>query len=1181
MHVVRSAVSGLTSGTADRAHGVPEPAPGGAAAPPSTALHAATPLRRLTAVAATLALVASLLPGGLVQPGPAEAEEDNDNNDTISVGDDSNDNDFDFDNIQEAVDTADSGDTIEVEPGTYEESVEIGVEDLTLESAAGADGTTIRGDIFVGSEGGGASNPTSADDVVIDGFTIVEGEDGSDRGIGVTESSDVVIKNNEFEGFRTQISMDFAGDDVADITIEDNVFADVDENSGTAIGSTQGVDGLDILNNEFESNRNDIGTADSTQDVTIEKNEFTAGDSEFYVTARAEGLDADKVIDKNIFDPSAVVNPDVLDDGENDLIAVEGGDVAPVVNAEQRTGFTKIESAVDEANEGDTLEVEPGTYESVSLDVENLTVEGPNAGIHGDSDDRGDEATVDRFSLSEGSDGTTIDGFRFTGDDSDAINSNQEELEDITVANNRFVDLEGRSAVTTFSAPGDGFSYDFTVEDNLIRGLTHSESGIFLQDPDGAVIRNNVIRGGDDEAPGDNTRGIQLDNAKGTLIEGNRVQNIDTQGIQVANTDSDDTNDTEVTVADNIVENAGSEEGRGAMVFSSNEEDVVEVTGNTFRDSSRGVKFRNSANDQIVTKNQIEGNDVGVFSESDRDRSVTGNNIVDNDSAAEVQGGTLTATGNWWGDADGPDPEDDFDTDDGTIVFDQFLDEPVDDAGAAGFGAVVFEAGDDSVDGESFTQGATVDEVTLAVEDLTYTTGDDLALVFDGQSPDDERFQAGEDIAGALLEDPADLIAAVGTGNTFTDDEELFDGSLAVDDSATVGEWELRWSVVVVDVLREPVNGAPIELMIEEGPAFDPLFSETFTITIDEPEPEPDPDPGPTPAPDPDPEIDGLEGLEEPTERLSGETRIGTSVEVSQAQFPDDGETDTVVLAREDDYADALAGGPLAFGVDAPILLTETEDVPSEIIDEVDRLGADSAYLLGGEAAISSESAGELTSATGVESTTRLAGEDRFATAVEVAEELAEVGDVDTFDEVFVTEGDNDDDERGWPDAVAVSGLASAEQQTILLTEADELPEATEDALGDLGVDEATIVGGDAAVSDAIQSQIADLTGSDVERLADADRYGTSVAVAEEALEADAEAERVWLATGEDFPDAITGGPAVARDEGVLVLVDGDDPDGGEAARTWLDDTADEREQLRVLGGEAAISQAVLDVIED
>ncbi|MFP3441662.1 cell wall-binding repeat-containing protein, partial [Pantoea sp. SIMBA_133] len=53
-------------------------------------------------------------------------------------------------------------------------------------------------------------------------------------------------------------------------------------------------------------------------------------------------------------------------------------------------------------------------------------------------------------------------------------------------------------------------------------------------------------------------------------------------------------------------------------------------------------------------------------------------------------------------------------------------------------------------------------------------------------------------------------------------------------------------------------------------------------------------------------------------ERISGKDRYKTAIEVSKAGWE---KSDTVVLARGDEYPDALAGAPLAYKYDAPILL--------------------------------------------------------------------------------------------------------------------------------------------------------------------------------------------------------------------------------------------------------------------
>ena len=64
-----------------------------------------------------------------------------------------------------------------------------------------------------------------------------------------------------------------------------------------------------------------------------------------------------------------------------------------------------------------------------------------------------------------------------------------------------------------------------------------------------------------------------------------------------------------------------------------------------------------------------------------------------------------------------------------------------------------------------------------------------------------------------------------------------------------------------------------------------------------------------------------------PVTRLAGTDRIATAVAVSQNSFPT-GNAGAVVLARADDYPDALVGGPLAAAKNAPLLLTEGSTLP-------------------------------------------------------------------------------------------------------------------------------------------------------------------------------------------------------------------------------------------------------------
>ncbi|HUH08311.1 MAG TPA: cell wall-binding repeat-containing protein [Egibacteraceae bacterium] len=303
--------------------------------------------------------------------------------------------------------------------------------------------------------------------------------------------------------------------------------------------------------------------------------------------------------------------------------------------------------------------------------------------------------------------------------------------------------------------------------------------------------------------------------------------------------------------------------------------------------------------------------------------------------------------------------------------------------------------------------------------------------------------------------------------------------------------------------------------------------------------------------------------------RLAGQNRIETAAAVSQNSFPDPAEVDTVVLATAAGYPDALAGAALAGLLGAPVLLTGSASLDSVTATEIQRLSPGRALLLGGEAALSIQIEQDL-DALGIASVERLGGATRFGTAAAVAEQVAEAG-VDPL-HVYITEGSHPDESRGWPDAVAVSGLSALKRRPILLVEADRLPSETAAALEDLDVSQATIVGGTAAVSSAVELAIA-AAGVNVDRLPGDTRYETSFRTAVASIGAGAEPAELWLATGTNWPDALSAGPAAAAAGGVLLLVSGTDLAASPLVEQWLSDHRPT--QITLLGGTAAISAEV------
>jgi hypothetical protein len=259
--------------------------------------------------------------------------------------------------------------------------------------------------------------------------------------------------------------------------------------------------------------------------------------------------------------------------------------------------------------------------------------------------------------------------------------------------------------------------------------------------------------------------------------------------------------------------------------------------------------------------------------------------------------------------------------------------------------------------------------------------------------------------------------------------------------------------------------------------------------------------------------------------QIYGTTAIGTSIAISQAEFPTNGSAGAVVLARDDFFSDALAGGPLAAAVNGPLLLTEGAQESGSLDPatqaEIQRVlpSGGTVYILGGDLAISSNVDSTLT---GLGYTVvREAGSDQFATAVDIAGQIAGTS-WGTPTTVFEATG------LSFYDALSAVPAAIKDHAAILLTNgATQAPE-TATYLADHTGDTRYAIGGSFAAYGA------DPTATPVYGQT---QFDTSAAVATTFFP---KAALYGAATYVDFPDALGGGVYMATGGrlGPVLLVD-------------------------------------------
>ncbi|MHB8050395.1 MAG: cell wall-binding repeat-containing protein [Coriobacteriia bacterium] len=298
---------------------------------------------------------------------------------------------------------------------------------------------------------------------------------------------------------------------------------------------------------------------------------------------------------------------------------------------------------------------------------------------------------------------------------------------------------------------------------------------------------------------------------------------------------------------------------------------------------------------------------------------------------------------------------------------------------------------------------------------------------------------------------------------------------------------------------------------------------------------------------------------------IAGLDRYETAVRVSQAAFQS---ASNVVIATGENWPDALGGAALAGALEAPILLTRSGSLPPSVLAEIDRLGATSAVILGGDGAVATSVESALKTLLGEDAVDRIGGEDRYETAESIACAVVD-GSGDAYDGTcFVATG------ADFPDALAASPLSAAKRWPLVLVPpgADsESPTATLDALG---VSSAIVLGGATVVAESVEaSLVAQLGDGAVVRLSGADRYETAAKIAGYAAAQGLRWDGAAIATAQGFPDALAGGVLQGRLGSVMLLTRSAAlvPE----ARDLLTANKAAIHSLRYLGGEGAVCTGV------
>lgn len=194
-------------------------------------------------------------------------------------------------------------------------------------------------------------------------------------------------------------------------------------------------------------------------------------------------------------------------------------------------------------------------------------------------------------------------------------------------------------------------------------------------------------------------------------------------------------------------------------------------------------------------------------------------------------------------------------------------------------------------------------------------------------------------------------------------------------------------------------------------------------------------------------------------ERLQGADRIATAQKLAdrtRAVYASRNiQVGRVVLVDGTNFADALAGGPVAAAGNGVVLLTNGRSMPASVALQVRRLGAPEVVALGGAAAAA---AGDL-------ATKRVVGADRYDTAVRAAEQF-----VPDAKSVLVASGES------YPDALSGGALMAQRGGVLLLTPKAALSSRVTAFLGSRSFTWVRVAGGAGTISNLVAVQLQAIT---------------------------------------------------------------------------------------------------------
>jgi subtilisin family serine protease len=291
--------------------------------------------------------------------------------------------------------------------------------------------------------------------------------------------------------------------------------------------------------------------------------------------------------------------------------------------------------------------------------------------------------------------------------------------------------------------------------------------------------------------------------------------------------------------------------------------------------------------------------------------------------------------------------------------------------------------------------------------------------------------------------------------------------------------------------------------------------------------------------------------------RLSGPTSTDTAIEISKNGWTNLEEKELtvngdyvkgtfVIVASGRSFPDSLAASPLASYLDSPILLVKN-DLTESVKKELKRLNPSHVLIIGGKSAVSNEMEDDIKGLN--VHTQRISGIDRYETAVAINNLIPF-----TTNKAFVVSGEN------YPDALSIASYSGSKLYPVLFVQNDKVPSSVREYINEKVITKPYVIGGTAAIGKEVTEELRGEL-----RISGMDRFETNYKI-HQIFSTDTE-EKLYFATGWNFPDALSISPLASRTDSPVILVN---KNNSEMLKGTIDLFTNQH--YHILGGTEAIS---------